>query len=153
MRRRGLACLPLLASFFLLAVFSSVCTAQETQTPPTISERLTNLKDNLQRLEEAWKQQKIALSEAVRLSNELQKELSEVRQSLETSQRSLDFSRLELAKSMTSLRQSETTLLELSTSFQAYQRTARRRIITGWLGGGAAGVVVGFITAIVLGLL
>jgi len=139
-------CLALFCALF--AVPCLELSAQPNASVPSISERLTSLKANLVRLENAWKQQKIALSEARRLSTELQAELSEVRQSLQTSQMSLATSRLALAKSMTSLRQSETTLSELQTSFQAYRQQARRRVVIGWLAGGL-GIVAGILIAIV----
>lgn len=105
--------------------------AQETNmpnSPSSLSERLTNLKENSRKLEQLWAEQKIAYSKAIRLSSMLQIELDEVRKLLVISQESLEVSQLELTRSINLFTQSQSTLNGLRESFQEYTQSALRTI-------------------------
>ncbi len=103
----------------------------------TLIERLTNLKANSKKLEQLWSAQKIAYSEAVRLSRLLQIELGEVRRLLEISQESLGISQLELTRSIDLYTRSQSTLNSLRQSFQEYRDSVveqiRRLEIERWI--------------------
>lgn len=104
---------------------------QETispNSPMTLTERLTNLKENSKKLEQLWAEQKIAYSKAVRLSSQLQTELDEVRKLLVISQESLEISQLELTRSMTLFAQSQSTLNGLQENFQEYRASVAEQI-------------------------
>lgn len=113
---------------FLLVALAPVLGAQDASSGPTISERLTNLKLNSKRLETLWREQKIAYSEAVKLSQLLEIELEEVRKLLVSSEQHLENSQQELTRSMTLFTQSQSTLQQLQTSFQEYQQSTTRQI-------------------------
>ena len=106
--------------------------AQETNTPSSpnsLSDRLTNLKENSKKLEQLWSAQKIAYSEAVRLSRLLEIELDEVRKLLATSQEFLAISQLELIRSIDLFTQSQSILSSLRQSFQEYRGSVVEQIL------------------------
>ncbi len=114
--------------------------AQETNTPSSpmsISERLTNLKANSKKLEQLWSAQKIAYSEAVRLSSLLEIELDEVKRLLVISQEFSAISQLELTRSIDLYTRSQSILNSLRQNFQAYRASVveqiRRLEIERWI--------------------
>ena len=137
----------------LLAGISPVSLGQETTAPPTsLTSRFATLKDNLLRLEQAWREQTISRQQAEQTSKELRQELkllkdelSEVRTSLASSERNYDLSQQEVQRLTLLLEQSEETLRQLQQSFRDDQRRARRQIILGWFAGTGLGLVLGLI--------
>ena len=114
---------------FLAVGFTVYPQSANYVTPlPSISEKVLSLKTNFATLERLWQEQKIAFSEAVRISNELKAELTAAQNSLADSLTSLDLSVQEVQRLTILLEQSAETLTRLQAAFDDYQETARRQI-------------------------
>lgn len=136
------ACL-LLASACGPAVYAQNATTPES-SPPSISDKVANLKANFEKLQQLWNEQKLALEQARSQLRELQSELENLQQRLITSQQ-------EVQQSMILLEQSKETSNQLQESFSQYQKMMENRLF--WWKLATAGVsVIGvvIITALLL---
>lgn len=127
----------------LAVVGASEIGAQDNDSAESISERLQILKAKSLKLEQLWREQKIALETAVVLSQRLEQELSAALEQLENSEASLATSQQELTRLTGLLEASQTTLSGLRSSFLSYQQATEQTIRNRTIG-----MIAGWVTAV-----